>query len=162
MVATMAGCPVSDNGEAIKPAPTSRVAMVPVEGEVLAGQLVSLVNAARAEHGVKPVHESPILTQLAEDFCTRMIEGGFFAHVDPETDSSPLKRALAANYLCLAVGENLAAGQTSPAAVLDDWMASAEGHRENILSAQWDEIGASVCTGGEYGVYWVLEFGNRP
>ncbi len=41
-------------------------------------------------------------------------------------------------------------------------MKSTEGHRENVLSPQWKEIGIAVRVGGEYGVYWVQEYGNPP
>ena len=58
------------------------------------------------------------------------------------------------------IGENLAAGQATPAQVMADWMESA-GHRANILEASFVELGVGVRTGGTYGTYWVQEFG-RP
>lgn len=158
----LAGCPAADNGGMIKPGANLKAATTPDNAESAADQIVNLVNAARAAHGLKPVHKSPVLTKLAEDFAARMIERGFFSHIDPDTGYGPGQRALRAGYLFLSVGENLAAGQTAPETVMDDWMASTEGHRENILSVQWNEVGAAVRTGGEYGVYWVLEFGNTP
>ncbi len=157
----LAGCPAADNTGIVKPA-YSLKPVAPENSDAVADQLIALVNAVRVENGLKPVRKNPILMRLAEDYASRMIERKFFSHIDPETGYGPGQRALQANYLFLSVGENLGAVQTSPEAVMEDWMNSTEGHRENILSVQWDEVGAAVRVGGEYGVYWVLEFGNPP
>lgn len=161
-VLVLAGCPAADNSGTIRPVYSQKIATIPENADAVADQLIALVNAARTEHGLKPVRKSAVLMRLAADYATRMIERGFFSHIDPETGYGPGQRALQAGYLFLSVGENLAANQTSPETVMDDWMSSSQGHRENILSAQWNEVGAAVRTGGEHGVYWVLEFGNTP
>ena len=161
-VVALAGCPAAENGGSIKLGDNAKTVAIPENADGAADQIIALVNAARTDRGLKPVRKSPILTKLAEDYAARMIERGFFSHIDPETGFGPGQRALQAGYLFLSVGENLAAGQTSPDAVMDDWMVSTEGHRETILSVQWGEVGVAVRTGGEYRVYWVLEFGNPP
>jgi uncharacterized protein YkwD len=56
------------------------------------------------------------------------------------------------------VGENLAAGQPTPERAFTDWMNSPS-HRDNILDPRFTELGVGVRFGGEYGVYWVQEFG---
>ena len=53
-----------------------------------------------------------------------MVAGGFFAHRDPETGAGPGERAVAANYAGYFVGENLAAGHRTAAAVMKVWMES--------------------------------------
>jgi uncharacterized protein YkwD len=59
------------------------------------------------------------------------------------------------------IGENIAAGYPTPESVVAGWMAS-PGHRENILSAQFTEIGVGMANGGgSYGMYWTEEFGTR-
>jgi uncharacterized protein YkwD len=157
----LAGCPAAENGDAVKGVNNARVASAPESADVLADQVISLVNQSRTQHGLNPLRKGTALTKLAEDYAARMITGGFFAHTDPQTGEGPLQRALHEGCMYLAVGENLAAGQTSPEAAIEDWMSSEE-HRKTILSAQWDEVGVAVRTGGEYGVYWVMEFGNVP
>jgi len=161
-VTVAAGCSIGDSGDAVKPVYNARTVTAPDNAAALAEQVIAIVNDVRTQHGLKPLIKSNALMQLAESYAANMINEGFFDHVDPATGDGPLKRALQSGYLCLSIGENLAAGQTSPARVVDDWMASTEGHRENILSVQWDEVGAAVRTGGEYGIYWVIEFANRP
>ena len=58
------------------------------------------------------------------------------------------------------VGENIAAGQRSPATVMNSWMHSKE-HRDNILNCSFTEIGVGAvhATGGW--IYWTQDFGRR-
>jgi uncharacterized protein YkwD len=156
------GCGSSAPDGPVKAVQTYRLAISPDDAEGVAEELIAEVNRIRAEHELRPLRKSVVLTRIAEDYAEHMIENDYFGHVDPATNEGPLQRALHQSYLCLSVGENLAAGQTSPQDVVADWMASTEGHRENLLSSQWDEAGAAVRVGGEYGTVWVLEFGNRP
>ena len=58
------------------------------------------------------------------------------------------------------MGENIAAGYPTPAAVMDAWMNSA-GHRANILNCAFAEIGVGHATGGPFGAYWTQDFGTR-
>ena len=49
----------------------------------------------------------------------------------------------------------------SPEAVVAGWMAS-PGHRENLLSSQYREIGIGMAVGGgRYGTFWTQDFGAR-
>ena len=140
----------------------STVCSTPDNEEELRARVFDLVNRERTSRALDGLRSDPALNMMAEDFCCEMIEGGFFAHENPYTGEGPGQRAINAGYIYLAVGENLAAGQTSPEQVVAEWMRSTEGHRENILATQWREIGIGVRTGGQHGVYWVLEFGNPP
>jgi len=133
----------------------------PANEEALRTRLLELINRERTSRGLGELTLNPYLNTMAEDYCCAMIEGGFFDHVDPRTGEGPGQRAIEAGYIYLAVGENLAGGQTSPEQALAEWMDS-EPHRENILGAQWREVGIGIRTGGQFGVYWVLEFGNPP
>lgn len=56
-----------------------------------------------------------------------------------------------------ALGENIAAGQSTPAIVMNSWMNS-DGHRANILSTSFTHIGVGHQTGGGFGNYWVQLF----
>ena len=53
--------------------------------------------------------------------------------------------------------ENIAASQSTPAAVVNVWMNS-EGHRANILNSSLRKIGVGYARGGQYGTYWVQLF----
>ncbi len=59
-----------------------------------------------------------------------------------------------------AIGQNIAAGQTSPQSVETTWMGDA-GHRDNILGGSYTNMGVG-CTyvSKGYGFYWAQDFGN--
>lgn len=130
----------------------------PADAEVLANQLIQLINLERSERGLDPVvpDSDELLSDVAADYACSMIEGGFFAHEDLETKSTPAKRIISSGYRASAVGENLAAGQRSAGEVVEQWMNS-ESHRENLLSPEWREVGVAVRAGGAFETYWVLE-----
>jgi uncharacterized protein YkwD len=59
------------------------------------------------------------------------------------------------------LSENIAAGYTTPSAVMEAWMNSSS-HRENILRAASWEIGVGYYSGaGYYYHYWTQDFGRR-
>lgn len=123
-------------------------------------RILDLVNEARLGAGLNAVTWNSTLAAQASEYGCEMIVGNFFDHVNPQTGSTLGDRAREFGYQFLVVGENLAAGQTSPEQAMREWMNS-EPHRENILDPRFTELGISIHTGGYYGYYWVQEFG-RP
>lgn len=141
--------------------------LTPDEAERMADQVLELINLERTslapegnELPLAPVAMNPTLSRIANDYACRMIEENFFGHRDPITGYGPGERAIVGKYyLFHAVGENLAAGQETPAEVMRVWMESPS-HADIILDSAWREVGVSVRSGGEHGIYWVLEFGD--
>ncbi len=133
--------------------------ITPQEAARLTDQVLELVNLERSEHDLKPVLLNGALQKIAEDYACRMVNGAFFGHRDPDTGDGPFERAVAGRYTFYAVGENLSAGPTTPAKVMQLWMQSPS-HRDIILDPTWDEVGIAVRGGGEYSLYWVQEFGD--
>ncbi len=150
--------PPDDAGAVSKPA-AAAACITPEDAERMADQVVQLVNLARAERGLQPVLVNPKLEQAAADYACRMSAEGFFGHRDPIRGEGPATRAVACKYKFYAVGENLAAGQATPAEVMKVWMESPP-HRDLILGPNWKELGVAVRTGGEHSIYWVQEFGD--
>jgi len=134
--------------------------ITPQDEERLTDQVLQLVNLERAAEDLPPVVSNPILSKIADDYACQMIEEQFFGHHDPITDQGPGDRALLGKYSFAAIGENLAAGQETPAEVVKVWMES-PAHQAIMMDPKWTEIGIGVQFGGEYATYWVLEFG-RP
>lgn len=128
------------------------------EGEAWRAEVLQLVNDERAAWGLDPLSHSQTLEDQAEQYACEMIYYGFFAHDNPVTGSELPDRAAEFGYDYWVIGENLAAGQPTPVRVVQDWMGS-PGHRANILDERFTEAGVGVRVGGEYGIYWVLEFG---
>jgi len=137
----------------------SALCVVPDEADRISDQVLQLVNLERAERDLPPVAMNPGLKAIAESYACHMIEQGYFGHHDPETGDGPAERALADNYTFYAIGENLAAGQETPADVMKVWMESLA-HREVILDPDWKEVGIAVRSGGAHSIYWVQEFGD--
>jgi uncharacterized protein YkwD len=106
------------------------------------------LNAVRAQHGLRALRPSAALTTAAVSHTREMGAEGYFAH-DSRDGTAFWKRIgrwypqTGSRYW--AVGENLlwSSPDVSPAAALDQWMASPE-HRANILKPEWREIGVSA------------------
>ncbi len=128
--------------------------------EAFKGEVLRLVNRERAQRGLGAVTRNDALERQATQYACEMIEYRFFDHVNPETGSRLRDRSEDFGYDYSTIGENLAAGQTTPTTVMRDWMNS-EGHRENILNPDFTELGIGYRVGGEFNHYWVQEFG-RP
>ena len=124
-------------------------------------ELLALTNQAREAHGLNSLTFSYQLGQAAQGHAEALATQNFFSHTgkDGSTISS---RISATGYQYSSAGENIAAGQTSAHSVFQGWMNS-EGHRANILSSQFTEVGFGLfdSTGSsDYGLYWVQNFGK--
>jgi len=133
---------------------------VPVEGDFWRAEVLRLVNQERAARGLAELTANPTLEQEATQYACELIFYDYFGHSNPITGSGLSERAVDSGYDYWIIGENLAAGQQTPVKAVADWMAS-PCHRENVLNPAFTEIGIGIRTGGDYGTYWVQEFG-RP
>ena len=123
----------------LPPLPTASPRPAGEPGEDLVAQVIQYTNEYRQENGCGPVGEHPVLNDVAQRYAQQMAEEDFFAHEAPD-GSTLAQRIAAVDYAYRVVGENLAAGYTSPQAVVDNWMQSPE-HRENMLNCQFEDIG---------------------
>ena len=123
--------------------------------------MLRLVNVQRASAGCSPLRSNPVLVRVARAHSLDMGQHAYFAH-NSQDGRSPFDRMRAAGYSGGAMGENIAAGQPTAAAVMDAWMHS-EGHRANILNCGFHAIGIGVATvsGSPYRIYWTQDFGDR-
>ncbi|WLD94597.1 CAP domain-containing protein [Alkalihalobacillus sp. AL-G] len=122
-------------------------------------QVVELVNQERAKYGLQPLQENWELSRVARFKSKDMIQQNYFSHTSP-TYGSPFKMMSDFGISYRAAGENIAAGQRTPEQVVNTWMNS-EGHRRNILSSRYTEIGVGYAEGGSYGHYWTQMFISR-
>jgi uncharacterized protein YkwD len=124
-------------------------------------RVLDLTNSERDKAGLPPLALSPELTAAAQGYSQVLATSGCFAHTcGPVPDLAD--RDAAAGYSGWTwLGENLAGGFTTPESVVAGWMAS-PGHRANILSANFTDIGIGVAIGtGQFKVCWAEEFGSR-
>lgn len=159
-------------------------------------QLVELVNVERLNCGAgegcpkPPLKHQANLIVAAEEHSSSMALNDYVSHLDFAVSCIGVgTRMNNAGYTgWTAGGENIAAGQSSPANVMASWMGSS-GHRSNILSSSYREIGAGylnqggdqstvdvdantdcdcldagfgeTCSGGPFVHYWTQVFGAR-
>ncbi|KMJ58716.1 hypothetical protein AB685_11015 [Bacillus sp. LL01] len=129
------------------------------EGQTQEEQVATLVNQERAKHGLKPLKLNWELSRVARYKSQDMIDKRYFSHTSP-TYGSPFDMIRNFGISYRTAGENIAAGQKTPQEVMNAWMNS-EGHRKNILSSQYTEIGVGYAKGGQYGHYWTQMFISR-
>ncbi|MGM0750781.1 MAG: SafA/ExsA family spore coat assembly protein [Bacillota bacterium] len=122
-------------------------------------EVVKLVNQERSQVGLPPLKENWELSRVARYKSEDMIAKNYFSHTSP-TYGSPFQMMKDFGISYQAAGENIAAGQRTPAEVVEAWMNS-EGHRKNILSPTYTEIGVGYVKGGSYGHYWTQMFIKR-
>lgn len=118
-------------------------------------QMLTLVNREREKAGVGPLVMSDELSVLARDYSADMFQRGYFSHYNPE-GLSPFDRMNAYGIEYLAAGENLALAPSVDLAM--QGLMNSPGHRENILSAEFNHIGIGVMDGGIYGKMFTQEF----
>jgi len=120
-------------------------------------QVLQIVNAERAKAGCKPLTMDSRLTTAARLHSADMAARHYFDHTTPEGVSFA-KRITDAGYRWSAAAENIAAGQQTPAKVMEAWMNS-PGHRANILNCGYVNIGIGLAVGGRT-PYWTQDFGT--
>ena len=154
-------------GAASKPARTVAAA------DALETKVLAELNAIRRRHGLAPVKLSKPLSAAADAHSRSMGMYGFFAH-DSRDGSAFWKRVqryyVPRGYRTWSVGENLlwSSGTLTAPVALTLWMKS-PGHRKNILTGSWREIGISAVAvrsapgvfGGRDVVIITTDFGTR-
>ena len=103
-------------------------------------------NIQRGEYGFQPLKTNKILDDMAKAKAQDMFSNQYFAHESP-VGQGAADLAEDFGYQFLAIGENLAMGNfKNDESLVDAWMAS-EGHRKNMLSGVYQEIGVAVEKG---------------
>lgn len=133
-------------------------------------RLVEAINEARSEaqvcRGVQFPATSPVTwvgtLRLSTDIHAEdMANNNFFSHQG--TDASFVDdRATRVGYDFEKVGENLAAGFETPEQTVDAWLASSDGHCENLMDPSFDNIGASCRFNADslHKTYWAMTMGR--
>lgn len=119
--------------------------------------VLDATNAERKKEKLEPLTADPKLTEAARSHAANMAKQGKLDHtLDDKTFED---RAKAAGYKYSELGENIAHDQPTPKDVVEAWMKS-EGHRKNILNADYTHIGVGVAKSDKGEPYWVQVFGT--
>ena len=127
-----------------------------------ADRVVIETNARRSQVGCPALTINAMLTQAAQGHSEDMAFNDFFSHTG-SNGSTPWDRIHATGYQYSLAAENIAAGYSTPEAVVQGWMDS-PGHRANILNCDLQEIGVGYYylandTGDEnWYHYWTQVF----
>lgn len=123
--------------------------------------MLERANASRRASGLPALAKSANLMSAAQLQADQMVKAGVMAHDLPGQPYPTLKSRLAAvQYAVRAAGENISEGQRSAAEAQTTWMDS-PGHRANILSRDFTELGTGVAAARNGRLYFVQVFG-RP
>jgi uncharacterized protein YkwD len=128
-----------------------------------AEEVIRLVNVERAKVKLAALTNQSQLEQAAQAHSVDMGCNFFMSHTGSD-GSTPFDRIDYFGYVYSWAGENVAAGYTTPAAVMAGWMAS-KTHKANILNANFTEIGIGYVynsgdTTNRYYHYWTMVLGK--
>lgn len=132
------------------PAPTSTVDYTTNSIAVQEQNALDLLNQDRSKNGLSALTLDPELSRLARLKSTDMKQNNYFAHTSP-TYGSAADMLKQFGYAYTSVGENIAHHATVEKAQAA--FMSSDGHRRNILGAQWTKVGIGVCYDAQGFVY---------
>ncbi|HJV31178.1 MAG TPA: CAP domain-containing protein [Bacillales bacterium] len=114
----------------------------------VAMQVIDLTNAERKKNGLPPLKADASLSKVAQTKSNDMESKHYFSHTSP-TYGSPFDMMRDFGVTYRTAGENIAMGQPTAQQVVNAWMNS-EGHRKNILSPNYTNIGVGFTQTGNY------------
>lgn len=124
------------------------------------GGIIAAINSTRKANGKPPLRYNVKLESAARSQANLMAAKDTLSH---DLGVTLRQRVATAGYEG-AVGENVAAGQTSLEQAITSWLNSS-GHRDTLLSTKFQEFGLAVATvpsgtSSRYRVYWAFIAGG--
>lgn len=111
-------------------------------------EVIRLVNEIRVQNGLSALTYNWELSRVARYKSQDMVDNRYFSHTSP-TYGTPFQMIRSFELSYRSAGENIAYGQRTPQAVVNAWMNSS-GHRANILSSSYTQIGVGYVANGHY------------
>lgn len=145
------------------PQVTAPITAAPSAGVESAAEqaVVDAVNLARKQNGLAPLTVNAKLVQAAQIHAQDMARLDSMQHDLPGASlPTLLDRARYVGYSYSTLGENIAYNYRDTASVMSGWLNS-PGHRANILSPGYTQIGVGVAYNGRGEPYYCQVFG-RP
>ena len=128
----------------------------PNDIRVLETEVIRLVNAERAKAGRSALTENNEVSRVARIKSNDFIENNYFSHNSP-TYGTPFEMLESFGITFTAAAENIARGQRTAAEAMNSWMNSS-GHRANILSSTYNQIGVGVARANDGTLHWTQIF----
>ncbi len=133
-----------------------------VSANISPEELLIYTNQKREEKGLAPLVLNPELAVAASRKANDMFTKDYWAHNSPD-GATPWIFIKGAGYEYAYAGENLARGFSTSSDVITAWMNS-PGHRDNMLSPNYKDIGFAIIPGkltGDETVLVVEMFGSK-
>jgi len=112
---------------------------------ITAEELLNATNAERLKYDLPPLQSNDLLMQAASAKANDVFTKNYWAHYAPD-GTSPWFFFQQAGYQYVFAGENLAKDFTDSQSVVNAWMNSPT-HRDNILKADYQDIGFAIMEG---------------
>ena len=112
---------------------------------ITVSDLLKYTNAKRSNAEVNELVINPKLTVAAQNKAEYMFKHNYWAHIAPD-GTDPWSFIMGQEYDYLYAGENLAKNFSGSKEVVEAWYKSPS-HRENLLSAKYNDVGFAVVNG---------------
>jgi uncharacterized protein YkwD len=130
--------------------------------------MLCFTNYARAQSTLPPLQLNATLSDAGDAKLAADMSCGVFSHEPCGQPFDSVFKAYLAGAASFEIGENIAWGSgdyASPRSIMNAWLHSS-GHRENILTADYKEIGIGYAGNETFQGYggaalWAQEFGVR-
>jgi uncharacterized protein YkwD len=122
-----------------------------------AQSIVNLINEQRAARGLPPLAVNPLLVGAAQSHANDLANNSAYGHTGSD-GSSVRTRVRRTGYQYDWIGENWI-HTTSPERAFAWWMSDPP-HAQNILNANYSEIGIGEVATGNSMVIWVTDFAH--
>lgn len=124
--------------------------------KAIENKVAQLVNQERAKKGLPALKYNWEVARVARYKSADMANKKYFSHTSP-TYGSPFNMMENFGIRFSSAGENIAMGQRTPEEVMNSWMNS-PGHRANILSGSFTQIGVGYAKDKNGRIYWTQMF----
>jgi len=120
-------------------------------------EVVQILNQEREKAGRRPLSIEPTLMMVARFKSQYMADLNYIGHTG--VYGQPWDLAEAFGYTSRSFGENLARGQRTAVAAMEDLMNS-PGHKDNILDITYNLIGVGFYVSDRFSFHWTQMFSS--
>ncbi len=124
-------------------------------------KLFELINEERQSRGLSVLGYSPDLSQLARAHSKDMASRGRISHTSTDGRSYQ-DRIVNEGFNFIAIGENVAFSNGYMPELIHKKLMDSPGHRENILSPSFDEVGIGAVLKKNKGYFITQDFRRSP
>jgi uncharacterized protein YkwD len=126
-------------------------------------ELIARTNRSRANAGLKSLEGNAELSAIARARSEDMAVRGYFSHSIPPNGQKVFGQIQSEGYCFTLAGENIGwntYGDDVATDQIHDAFLASPGHRANVMSDRWDEIGVGAYKGPDGKKLWTVLFAD--